>query len=476
MPAPTPSEEHVDLLIIGAGSGNSIPAPELEDLSIAIVDDAPWFGGTCLNVGCIPTKMFVHVADIARDAREGERLGLRDVRVDVDWPAIRDRVYGRIDAISASGEEYRRSGEPNVSLVRESVRFVDSRTVRTDSGRRLTADRVVIAAGSRPREHAALPWSDRVVSSNEIMRIDELPRRLVIVGGGVVACEFAAMFEGLGVEVVQIVRSTLLRQADSEISARFTNAASQRWAVRLETEVASSTRTDEGVRLELNDGSALDADLVLVAIGRVPNTDRLATAEVGFDHHDDGRIAVDRYQRVLADGEAVTGVFALGDIDSAHQLKHVANHEGRVVQANLLVGADAPELKLVANDLTPIPSAVFSAPQVAWFGETRDSARASGFDAFEVVHEYGWTAWGWALEDEDSCCKLVVESGTGQILGAHIVGPDAPILLQPLLQAAANGQSVRGLARSQYWPHPAATEIVENALLTAEAHLQEHPA
>lgn len=475
MPSQTVSDEHADLLIIGAGSGNSIPAPELADLKTVIVDDAPWFGGTCLNVGCIPTKMFVHVADVARDALEGERLGLRDVHVGVDWPAIRDRIFGRIDPISSSGEEYRSSGEPNVSLVRESVRFVASRTVQSDSGRRISADRVVIAAGSRPRAHPELPWSERVVSSNEVMRIPQLPGRLAIVGGGVVACEFAAMFQGLGVDVVQIVRSKILGQADDDISARFTNAASRRWTVRLETEVTGSTETENAVRLSLNDGSSLDADLVLVAIGRIPNTDRIGTGGVGFDHHGDGRIAVDRYQRVLADGEAVAGVFAIGDIDSAHQLKHVANLEARVVQSNLLVGPDAPEIKLVANDLAPIPSAVFSAPQIAWFGHTIATANEAGFDAFEIVHEYAWTAWGWALEDEDSCCKLVIDA-TGQILGAHIIGPDAPILLQTLVQAASNGQSVRGLARSQYWPHPAATEIVENALLKAEEHLQEHSA
>ncbi|KAB1650586.1 mycothione reductase [Pseudoclavibacter endophyticus] len=463
--------DEVELLIIGAGSGNSIPTPQLSALSIAIVDDAPWFGGTCLNVGCIPTKMFVHVADVARSARDAERLGLRNVHIDVDWPAIRDRVFGRIDAIAMSGEEYRRSGEPNVSLVRESVRFTAPREVETDSGRRIRAERVVIAAGSRPRAHPAVPPSPRVLTSDEIMHIDALPARLAIVGGGVVAVEFAAMFEGLGVEVVQIARSTLLRDLDPELQGRFMAAAAASWEVRSETNVVASTETADGVRLELSDGSAVSAELVLVAIGREPNTDRLGTEDVGFDHHPDGRLVVDRYQRVLSGGEATAGVFALGDIDAAHQLKHVANHEARVVQANLLAGPDAPEVKLVANDLAPVPSAVFSAPQVAWFGETLATAEQCGFDAFEVLHEYAWTAWGWALEDRDSCCKLVVEALTGRLLGAHIIGPDAPVLLQPLVLAASNGMSVRGLARSQYWPHPAASEIVENALLKAEDYL-----
>jgi mycothione reductase len=119
-----------------------------------------------------------------------------------------------------------------------------------------------------------------------------------------------------------------------------------------------------------------------------------------------------------------------------------------------------------------VPYAVFSAPEVAHFGLTLAQASEQGIDAFEVRHDYGWTAWGWALDDEVSFLKIVVERVTGKLLGAHIIGPDAPILLQPLLQAASFDQSVRGLARGQYWPHPAATEIIENALLKAEEELQ----
>ena len=463
--------ERFDLIVIGAGSGNSIPAPALADERIVIVDDAPWFGGTCLNVGCIPTKMFVHVAELAQGARNGERLGLRDVHVGVDWPAIRDRVFGRIDGISASGEEYRRDGEPNITLVRESVRFTGPRELTTASGRVLQAERIVVAAGSRPRALEHAPWSARVLSSNEVMRLDELPERLIVLGGGVVACEFAAMFHGLGVEVTQIVRSSPLRQADPELQQRFLRAAAEQWRLVVNAKVTEVRENASSVTVSLEGGETIEADRVLVVIGRVPNTDTLDAGTAGFDLHPDGRLVVDRYQRVLADGEPVQGVFALGDVSSAFQLKHVANHEARVVQANLVAGPDAPEIKLTANDLGPVPSAVFSAPQLAWFGETLAQARAAELDAFEVVHEYASTAWGWALEDRYGCCKLVVERTTGLLLGAHLIGDDAAILLQPLLAAASAGQSVRGLARSMYWPHPAATEIIENALLRAEDEL-----
>lgn len=461
--------EHVDLLVIGAGSGNTLPHPDHHERRILVADDAPWFGGTCLNVGCIPTKMLVHVADLLRDARDGERLGLRDVTGRVDWRAVRDRVFGRIDEISTSGEEYRRSGEPNIGLVRETVRFVDPRTVRSASGRTIEADRIVVAVGSRPRALPGAPFGafdGRVHSTDTIMRIDELPRRIAIIGGGVSACEFAAMFSGFGVEVTQLVRSSLLRGYDTELTDRFTAVARDEWDVR--TGVSDPEVTAHGDVLRVRAGDeTVDVDLVLVAAGRVPNTDRLGSREIGLDHHDDGRLVVDAYQRVLAGGEVVPGLFALGDVDSPHQLKHVANEEARIVRQNLF----ADDADLVANTLAPVPHAVFTHPQIAVVGRTLDAARAEGLDAFEVVHEYGWTAWGWALEDTTSFVKLVVERGSGALVGAHIMGPDAAILVQPLVTAASLGHSVRGLARAQYWPHPAASEVVENALLRAEEEL-----
>ncbi|MDJ1370380.1 mycothione reductase [Gulosibacter molinativorax] len=462
--------ETFDLIIIGTGSGNSIPSPALSDLKIAIVDDGRWFGGTCLNAGCIPTKMFVRPADLARNVREAGRLGVSTAGVDLDWNAVRDRVFGRIDPISQGGEAYRDSGEPNISLVRETVRFTGTHEITTTSGRVLRASQIVIGGGSRPRELEVLPFGDTVFTSDDAMRLESLPGRIVVIGGGVVAAEFAAIYSGFGAEVTQINRSPLFRDLDRDIRATFTSAGSRNWTIRTGVEVAEATHGDAGWTLTLTDASTLEADAVLVAAGRRPNTDRLDTPAAGFDHHEDGRLQVDEYQRVLLGGQPVGGVYALGDISSPHQLKHVANQDARIVASNLVAErADAP---LTANTLGPVPYTVFSAPEIAVFGATLDEAKAAGKDAIEVRQDYGGTAWGWALEDTESFCKLVVERGSGKLLGAHIIGPDAPILLQPLIQAASFGQSVKGLARGQYWPHPAATEIIENALLHAEEEIQ----
>ncbi|MFD2673747.1 mycothione reductase [Gulosibacter bifidus] len=467
--APT---ELFDVIVIGAGSGNSIPSPELAGLKIAIVDDGRWFGGTCLNAGCIPTKMFIHPARLVSHLRDAAHLGVTGT-ASADWAAVRARVFGRIDSISQAGEQYRASGEPNVSLVRERVRFVDESTLVTASGRRLRGRALVIGAGSRPRELRVLPFGPRVISSDDALRLETLPERITIIGGGVVASEFASLYHGFGAKVTQLVRSTVLSSLDADIRATFVAQAGAQWDIREHHDVVDATIPDDAtspIRLVCNTGDVLETDLVLVASGRVPNSDRLGTEVAGFDQELNGRLVVDAHQRVLRAGQALPNVFAMGDIANPHQLKHVANHEARVVAENLrrTLVATSDNEELVSNTLSPVPLAVFSTPEIASFGATLTEARDAGIDAVEVRQDYGGTAWGWALEDQHHFAKLVVDRVQGQILGAHIIGPDAAILLQPLVQAAAFNMPVQGLARGQYWPHPAATEIIENLLLNAK--------
>ncbi|MEH0110159.1 mycothione reductase [Tersicoccus sp. MR15.9] len=468
---------HHDLVIVGSGSGNSLLGPEWDDRSVAIIEGGT-FGGTCLNVGCIPTKMFVYPAGLAGAPAEAGRLGVDLTRDAVHWQQIRDRIFGRIDAISANGRAYRDAGQENVTLYAEQARMTGPREFVTASGRTVTGDQVVIAAGSRPRELAVLGAGlPQVHTSDTVMRIPEAPRRLVIVGGGYIAAEFASIFAQIGVEVIQVVRGTgLLTHLDATISERFTQLAGKQWEVRLGTEVTAITPADEDapgtgpVRVSLmdvdgNDAGHADADLVLMAAGRIPNTDRLGAVDAGLDLHDDGRLRVDGFQRVLADDRPVPGLWALGDISSEHQLKHVANHEARVVAHNLT--ATGP---LLASDHRFVPSAVFTHPQLAQVGMTEDEARnhctAVGEELAVAVQEYGSTAYGWAMEDETGIVKLLAERGTGRLLGAHLLGHEASMLIQPLIQAMHTDLPAHRMARGQYWIHPALTEVVENALLS----------
>jgi len=253
----------------------------------------------------------------------------------------------------------------------------------------------------------------------------------------------------------------LLRQEDDDVSRRVTELLGRRVDLRLDRQVdrvepLGGDRVGMVVVDEKDVKETLEADLLLVATGRVPNSDRLNLSATGVEVDDDGYIVVDPQQRTTA-----PGIFALGDVSSHHQLKHVANHEGRVVQHNLL-HPDA----MISSDHRFVPHAVFTDPQVASVGLTEREAEKRGVRYVVAIQDYGSTAYGWAMEDTEHFVKLLADPASGQLLGAHIIGPQASSMIQPLIQAMSFGLGVRDMARGQYWIHPAMIEVVENALLS----------
>ncbi len=455
--------ETYDLAIIGTGSGNSVLDDRFADKRVAICEQGT-FGGTCLNVGCIPTKMFVYAAEVAKTIRGAARYGV-DAHVDrVRWDDIVSRVFGRIDPIGMSGEDYRRSA-PNVDVYGSHTRFgpvqSDGRyLLHTEAGEEFSAEKVVIAAGARPVIPPAIEESGvDYHTSDTIMRIADFPEHLVIVGGGVIAAEFAHVFSALGARITLVVRgSTFLRYCDDTICNRFTRIAASKWELHTHRSVVGAAKSDSGVALRLDNGHTLNADALLVATGRKPNADLLDVEQAGVDL-EDGRVFVDQYQRTTA-----RGIFALGDVSSPYQLKHVANHEARVVQNNLLYDWDDVD-SMVASDHRFVPSAVFTDPQIACVGLTETEAIAQGFKISVKVQKYADVAYGWAMEDTTGIVKLIAERGTERLLGAHIMGYQASSIIQPLIQAMSFGLTAHEMARGQYWIHPALPEVVENALL-----------
>ena len=453
---------HFDLAIIGSGSGNSIPDERFSEHRIAILEKGT-FGGTCLNVGCIPTKMFVHPADLAASVAHARELGVDLTLEGVRWAEIRDRIFRRIDPISVAGRNYRAERLENVTLFEGHARFTGPRTIDTGTGETITADQVVLAAGSR----AVVPDIPGLAevdhhTSDTIMRIDALPERLAIIGGGFVAAEFAHVFGSFGTAVTILNRSdALLRGEDEEVSARFTALARERWDVRLDTTAEKVEEYDGGIRLHLDtDGVAgsLDVDMVLVATGRRSNSDGLALDLAGVEVDEDGLVVVDEHQRTTAEG-----VWALGDVSNRFQLKHVSNDEARVVRHNLL-HVDRPEAMVTSNHEV-VPSAVFTSPQIASVGLTEQEARERGLRYVTARQSFGDTAYGWAMEDTSGFAKVLADPDSGRLLGAHLMGPEASNLIQPLIGAMSFGQTAQEVARGQYWIHPALTEVVENLLL-----------
>jgi mycothione reductase len=459
---------HYDLVIIGTGSGNSIPGPAFDDWNIAIVE-AGTFGGTCLNVGCIPSKMFEYPAEVADALRGAEALGVHGHIDKVDWPAIRDRIFGRIDPIAESGKRYREGDRcPNITVYTGTGRFTGHKamTVQLADGgaAQITADRFVLAAGSRA-VIPDIPGLDTVAyhTSDTVMRIDDLPARVLIVGGGYIAAEFGHVFASLGAAVTQVARGErLLRHLDSEVAQRYTDVTAARYDVHLGstvTSVAPTPRGHDAVLAEITgpagDVVTVEADLLLIATGRRPNGDELGVTATGVRLDPDGYVEVDEHQQTAA-----AGIWALGDVSSRHQLKHVANHEARVVAHNL-----AHPDKPIAADHRYVPAAVFTHPQIATAGLTEDDATARGVDYVTGRRDYGGVAAGWAREDTTGFCKVLADPATGLLLGVHIIGPEAATVIQPALTAMQFGIPAHELARGQYWIHPALPEVLENALL-----------
>ena len=450
---------HFDLCIIGSGSANTIPGRRLASWRIAMVEGGT-FGGTCLNVGCIPSKMYVYPADLAVMPEHARPLGVDLDLAQVHWPQIRDRIFGRIDPKSAKGERSR-VRDPMITLYRETSHFVGPKALEVGSAGTITADRFVIGAGSRV-SMPDIPGLDQVEvhTSDTVMRLARLPESMIIIGGGYVAAEFAHVFSAFGTAVTIINRSSLLlRREDREISAAFTKLFGRRVRLLAESKINRVSQIAGGpITVSLvseGEQSTISGEVLLVATGRIPNGDTLNLAATGVDVDEDGFIIVDDHQQTTA-----PGIFALGDVCSHQMLKHVANAEARVVKHNLL----HPQV-LINSDHRFVPHAVFSDPQVAAVGLTEEQARERGIEPRIGREAYGDTAYGWAMEDTEHFVKVLADPDGKRLIGAHIIGPQASSLIQPLIQAMSFGTPVRAMARDQYWIHPAMAEVVENALL-----------
>jgi mycothione reductase len=445
-----------DLVVVGAGTGNTLPDKEFAGWRIAVVESSR-FGGTCLNRGCIPSKMFVLTADIAQTIREAGRFGISAQMTGVDWPAIRDRVFSRIDPLPEKAVSYRRANGVDVFIGEACFTAPGVLRVGDDE---LRARHFVLAAGARPRIPQIPGLADvPYVTSDDVMRLDALPRTMAVLGGGFIAAEMSHVFGALGTHVTIVARTGhLLPRHDADIKARFTQRYQQRFDLRLHATVERVSAAGNGIQLDLATPSGpqlAKADVLLVAAGRIPNSDRLNVAAAG--------VAVDSHGHVRTDDTYATtapGVWALGDLANHFQLKHMANAEARLVWHNLLHPGQPRRAAFPV-----VPSAVFADPQVASAGATEHELRAAQRPYVVATRSYSDTAYGWALQDTTSFVKVLADPASRLILGAHILGPQASTLIQPLLQAMCLGNTVDEVARGVLYIHPALTEVVEQCLL-----------
>jgi mycothione reductase len=445
-----------DLVIVGAGTGNMLLASQFAGWKIAVVE-ADRFGGTCLNRGCIPSKMLVYTADVAQIVRDAGRFGIGAQWEGADWPAIRDRVFGRIDPLHDRAIAHRRASGIDVFL--GEARFLAPKILRVGQDE-LRADRFVLATGSSPWVPqvpglAGIPY----LTSDTIMRLDTLPQSMAVLGGGYIAAEMSHVFGSLGVAVTIVGRGEhLLSRHDIDIRTRFTEHYRERFDLRLNSVVDRVSAAGAGVRLDLATPSGaqrLEAEVLLVATGRKPNSDLLDVAAAGIEVDSHGHVRTDDTGQT-----SVQGIWALGDLANHFQLKHMANAEARVVWHNVAHPGQPRKAAFLV-----VPAAVFADPQVASVGATEQDLRAEGRRYLTATRRYGDTGYGWALEDRTSFVKILADPGTRLLLGAHIIGPSAAVLLQPLIQAMCLENTVDDIGSGVLYIHPALTEVVEQTLL-----------
>ena len=441
--------------VIGSGSGLEVSADASDrGLSVAVVEEGS-FGGTCLNRGCIPSKMLIHCADVMETIQRAELFGIKATVDAVNWQYIIQRAVEEIDGEARAIEKGNRQ-DPSITVFKGRASFVGGKAIEVN-GERITAETVLIAAGTRPLI-PDIPGLEDVpyITSDQALRLTEQPGRLAIVGGGYIAAEMAHFFGALGTEVTIIHREPiLLRAEDEDVARRFTEVYQRKFNLLLNSSVSRARVNGAGISLEVSaQGETMEvaADTLLLATGRIPNTDLLDVGRTGVEVDERGFVKTDEFLET-----SVPGIWALGDIVGKYFLKHSAHLEAAYASNNIL----NPESK-AAVDYRAMPHAVFASPQVAGVGLTQQEADALDLHYTAASYDYSDTAYGSSIKDRDGFVKVLAAPDTEEILGAHIIGTDASILIQEVANAMRLRLPVDAITQSIY-VHPALPEVVQRA-------------
>lgn len=445
--------QEFDLIVVGAGSGLDVASGfTSRGKDVAVVEPGP-MGGTCLNRGCIPSKMLIHHADIIDTLEESEKFHIDAEVNDIDFTSIVEEVN---KTVSEDAESIRRGLEKseNHTVFSSEAKFVDEKVLDVN-GEKITSENIVVAAGSRP----LVPPVDGLenvdyLTSKEALELKEQPGELVIIGGGYIAVELAHFFDAMGTEVTVIeMGDSLVGREDREVSEKFTELASKEWDVNLSLKASKVENVGDKIKVvaEDKDGNnhSFAGDELLVAAGRVPNTDRLDAEKSGIETDDDGFIVTDDYLETSVDG-----IYALGDIAGNWMFKHSANLEAEHVFKNIVTGNQHP-LKYDA-----MPHAIFSSPQVSGVGKKEQQLEESGEEYVSATYDYSDTGMGLALKQEDGFVK-VLATEEGEILGCHIMGPEASSLIHEVLVAMNAGSRKVSDIKDTVHIHPALNEVVQ---------------
>ncbi|MEA2840499.1 MAG: glutathione reductase [Methylobacteriaceae bacterium] len=415
------ADAEVDLFVIGAGSGGTRAARIAAGYGARVmVAEEFRIGGTCVIRGCIPKKLFVYASRFRDEFEDAEGFGWKLEKTSFDWPTL---VAGKEKEIT------RLSGVYGIHMTRAGAEIVDSRAVLEDANtvrllkddRRIRARYVLIATGGAPVLEPKIPGLEHTITSNEIFDLPVFPQRLLVVGGGYIAVEFASIFTRLGATVTQVLRGeNVLRGFDDDLRSNLAVALREA-QVDLRTGILPTRieKTNKGLDVHLSDGSCVEADQVLVATGRRPNTKDLGLEKAGVEVNQKGAIVVDSHSKT-----AVENIYAVGDVTDRINLTPVAVREGHAF-ADTIFG-DRPTAVSHIN----VPSAVFTTPEVGTVGLSEQEARKI-FDCVDIyLAHFRPLKASMSGREEKVMMKIVVDGATDQVLGVHILGHDAGEMAQ----------------------------------------------
>ena len=439
------SEYDFDFYVIGAGSGGVRCARMSASYGARVgVAEERYLGGTCVNVGCVPKKLFSYGSHFSGDFEDAAAYGWNVGAATLDWKRL---IENKNQEILRLNGIYRRILESNNVTIHEARATLKDAHTLDVGGQTITADKILVATGGWPCV-PDFPGKEHVITSNEAFFLEDLPRRCIIVGGGYIAVEFAGILHGYGSHLTQLYRGDLfLRGFDSDLRSHLAGEMKKQGIdLRFNANIAHIEKAGDVLVATLEDGATLEAEAVMYATGRVPNTRTIGLGEIGVEMKRDGAIVVDDHFRT-----SVPNIYALGDVIDRYQLTPVAISEAMVLSSNLFDGKD------YSMDYADIPTAIFSHPNIGTVGLTEEAAREQygEVDIYRSIFKpMKHTLTG---RDEQTLMKLVVDKASDRVVGCHMVGPDAGELIQGMGVALKAG-ATKAQFDATVGIHPTAAE------------------
>jgi dihydrolipoamide dehydrogenase len=446
--------EERDTLIIGSGPGGYVAAIRAAQMgqTVTVVEKGE-LGGVCLNVGCIPSKALINAGHRVEHAKHSDDIGITVENVKVDFTKVQEWKAGIVNKLTGGVAGLLKGNK--VEVIKGEAYFSDKDTVRITLDEYTTKTfkfkNCIIATGSRPIELPTFRWSKRVISSTGALALQEVPKKMVVIGGGYIGIELGTAFANFGTEVVVLEGSkTILPGFEKQMSTLVSRRLKKK-GVEIQTEAMAKgvEETETGVKVTAEIKGAeqtFEADYVLVTVGRKPNTDELGLEQIGIEMADRGLIKVDKQSKTSVDG-----IYAIGDIVPGPALAHKASYEGKVA-------AEAISGEPAEVDYLAMPAVVFSDPELASVGYSEAEAKEAGYDVKASKFPFGANGRALSLNDAEGFMKLITRKEDGLVLGAQIAGPNASDMIAELGLAIEAGMTAEDIALTVH-AHPTLGEI-----------------